>query len=259
MITVPMDQMLYSITTAIERKKPLSIVRYGDGEAGILNGFNDLDNLKAILNRQLGLVPPVEQIQEIQSNLITAYQTADVIGIPVNKRLDNPKSYWYRAFSILVEHVGIDVIQSKDLTSIDFHSYMLDHGQWNTLLKKRGTLIYISCRDLTQQFKSSLNIHRVHGFHIAPEMKFTSGYEGPPHFPTQFNAIRRWMDIIQQSIEGNLCLFGAGYVGKIYGTWFKERGGIAVDAGCMFDAWAGKLTRGKERGMDKTDTSNALL
>ena len=37
---------------------------------------------------------------------------------------------------------------------------------------------------------------------------------------------------------GALFLVGAGAFGKIYCQWIKERGGIAIDIGSIFDSWA---------------------
>lgn len=52
------------------------------------------------------------------------------------------------------------------------------------------------------------------------------------HFPAPFEALRQELDI---GFPGNLFLVGAGRYGKIYCSWIKERGGIAIDVGDLFE------------------------
>lgn len=252
MIDIRIEDMLDVILERLQKKIPSSIVRYGDGEAMILNGFRDVNQLKYVLKRQFGEVPSIDHIEQIRNNLIEAYKGADIIGVPTSNRfMDDHKSFWYRASGILDETVGIDVLQTKLFTSIDFHSYWLDNNCFEKLLTGLDTICYISCRNLDDQLKTRFGIKNVWSFQIAPEMKFTSGYEGEKHFPDQFNKIHRW--VTKVPVEGNICLVGAGVVGKIYCNWFRDRGGIAVDIGSVFDSWAGKATRGKDRGLDAED------
>lgn len=256
MINIQVENMAKQITSRLKNKQPVSITRYGDGEAIVLNGFNDMDKIKYVMKRQFGFIPPVEHIESIRQNLIEAYKGSDIIGIPVNRRLHDTESFWYKAFDILNHAVGIEVLHSKTLTSIDFHSYMLDNKQFGKLLTGLNTLCYISCRDLDDAFKKRYKIKNVYSFIIAPEAKFTNGYKGKVHYPDQFNEIRRWVTKIP--VAGNLCLIGAGFTGKIYNNWFRDQGGIAVDLGCVFDYWAGKVTRGPNKGADAVDNTYKL-
>lgn len=256
MINIASDKMHLFIDDHLHRNQPVSITRYGDGEAIILNGFNDLTSIKMVMKRQFGFVPPVSDIEAIISNLIEAYTNTDVIGIPTRQRLKDKNNYWYRAFEILSQAVGLEIIQQKQLTDIDFHSSMLDNHHFDTLLKGRETLCYISCRNLDNAFKKRYGIKKVYSYIIAPEAKFTAGYKGKPHYPDQFNDIKKWMTKIPT--HGNLCLTGAGFTGKIYNNWFRDRGGIAADIGCVFDYWAGKVTRGPHRGPDSYDDKYKL-
>ncbi len=254
MINIPIDQMLATVKKLIADRSPQSIIRYGDGEAIVLNAWKDVERLKSVLKRQLGVVPPVEDIERIHDNLATAYKEADIIGIPVENRfMEDPNSYWYKAFGILNENVGIDVLQKKLFTSIDFHIHWLQNDSFDQILTGRKHVCYISCRNVEQELKKRFDIDNVWAYHIAPEMKFTSGYKGSKHFPDQFNEIRRW--VTKVPVEGSVCLVGAGYVGKIYCNWFRDLGGIAIDVGSVFDSWAGKVTRGQGRGLDAVDNT----
>jgi hypothetical protein len=255
MIKYSTEGLFDNIKQRIVGGVPTSIVRYGDGEAIVLNGFKDMTALKMVMKRQFGYIPKLEEIEQIRSNLIQAYTEADIIGIPVQNRfMENKDSYWYKAFGILNDAIGIDILQQKELTSIDFHSEFLEKGYWDSLLFNGGTICYVSSRDLNSAFEK--RGVQPWNFQIAPEMKFSTGYTGPKHFPEQFNQVGRW--ITRVPVEGNICLVGAGVAGKLYCSWFKERGGIAIDCGSCFDAWAGLCTRGPGRGAGAIDETYKL-
>lgn len=253
---IPIDKMHSVITDFATRREPVSIVRYGDGEAIVLNGFNDMDAIKMVMKRQFGRIPSIEDIEQIIDNLKTSYTGADIIGIPGLVRFRDKRNYWSRAFDILSNAISHDVLKSKQLTDIDFHSHMLDNRQFDPLLQDREVLCYVSCRNLDEAFRRRYNIRKVYSYIIAPEAKFTPGYRGKQHFPDQFKEIKKWMTKIP--VQGNLCLVGAGFTGKIYNNWFRDLGGVAVDLGCVFDFWYGKVTRGEKRGAESYDNKYKL-
>lgn len=236
--------------------EPISLVRIGDGESIVLNSMSSVSSLQlanvAVLQRQLGYNPSVNDIEAIRNNLIEAYTHADIIGIPNHRQRTN--AHWSKVVEILNANVPT---HTDNYCDIDVGYQFLDNGGYDTLLQDRRDLNYISCRDLDKGFKKKWNIKTVNKFIISPEMKFTSGYNGEHHYPTQFNKISRWMDC--RNTEGELLLVGAGVVGKIYCNWWRDRGGIAFDVGAVLDVWAGKVTRGPERGLDKEEESKYKL
>lgn len=256
-LTLTMDEVFERIVSCMNERKPLSIVRQGDGESMVLNAFNDEHSLHFILKKLLGYIPPFTDIINIRANLIQAYREADIIGVPIkNRHMKDPNSYWYKSNAILLDAVGAEYLNKKEITNIDVHSYFLDKGYYDELLSGISTLCYISCRQLDEAFKRRYGIKNVHSFIIAPEMYYTSGYEGPPHFPEQYEQIKKWIKTIP--VKGNLCLVGAGVVGKIYNNWFRDQGGISMDVGSIMDSWGGKRTRGQGRGLDVIDETYKL-
>ncbi len=231
--------------------EPVSITRCGDGEGLILNALVNVSNLElastAVLRRQMGYDPTLQQVKEIRQNLIDCYTNSDIIGIPCHKQEVN--GHWKKVYNILM---GNAVIAAK-FCDIDVAYQFLDNGSYDTLLQDRPVLNYISCRDLDEGFKRKWNIETVNKYTIAPEAKFTSGYKGPRHYPAQFNKIPRWMDVQAENFPGSLLLVGAGVIGKIYCNWWRDRGGVAMDVGGTMDCWAGRVTRGPNRGLDKED------
>ncbi|MBL7738697.1 MAG: hypothetical protein JNK14_05720 [Chitinophagaceae bacterium] len=230
-------------------RSPMSVIRCGDGEAIMIAGIQA--EVEWLLKRQLGYIPSPDHIEQIRHNLITAYKEADIIGLPFNKR-EGLSDYWYRCYDILDRHMNMG---EKKTTSIDFHTDWLVAGVYEKLLNGLDSLCYISCRNLDDRFKHRYGIKNIHSFIIAPEAKFTSGYDGEVHYPNQFEKV---MQFIKTIPPDTLCLVGAGVVGKIYNVWLKEAGCLSLDIGCVFDFWAGKLTRGVDRGLDKKDKTYEL-
>lgn len=242
----------------IQEGNPLSLVRYGDGESIVLNGWKDVESLKAVFKRQFGYTPQIDQAEEIRENLISAYQNADILGVPLGKKIKDVDSYWFKSVDILHEEAGINLFKTKkELTSIDIHSDFLDKGYYDLILNNVETLNYISCRDLDERFKEKFNIKTVNSFFIPPEVKFTTNKTGEKHYPERFNKVERWMDKAI-NCEGVICLVGAGIAGKIYCNWFRDRGGIAIDIGSVFDSWYGRDTRGPSRGHNSIDNTYKL-
>jgi hypothetical protein len=240
------------VISKLLENKPISICRFGDGESICLNAMHSVNAFElastAVIKRQLGVDPTVQQVKEIRANLIEAYTHADVIGVSNHKQ--SVDSHWSKSIGILNENVPN---HTPVLCDIDVAYQMLDSNDYDQLLQNRHVLNYISCRDLDEGFRRKWNIKTVNKYTIAPEKKFSSGYVGDDHYPTQFNRIPRWMDVQIENFPGSLLLVGAGVIGKIYCNWWRDRGGVAFDFGAVADILAGKVTRGPERGLDKDD------
>ncbi len=247
----------HSLIEWINNSDRLSIVRCGDGEKIVLDSMSNMTALRlcdsAVMQRQLGYSPPLKHIEEIRMNLISAYAEADIIGVPNHKHATS--KHWNDVVNVLDENVPI---RTEAKCDIDFAYQMLDDGSYDKFLSKRDVLNYISCRDLDEGFKNRFGIKRVNKYTIAPEKKFVSGYTGEPHYPNQFNKAARWLDVMQKDFPGSLLLVGAGVIGKIYCNWWRDRGGVAVDIGGVMDCFAGFVTRGPEKGLDKVDLTYKL-
>jgi len=238
------------INTKVDDKSPFAFVRYGDGESLILNG--NVGEIDFVLHRQLGRVLEKDQILEIKNNLLISYLRADCLGLPTHIHLKR-EDHWKDSIDILNKTVNTE---NKQQTSIDACYEMLYNNRFKDILQNRDTVNYISCRNLDKELKETFNIKNINSFLIAPEMKFTSGYEGDNHYPEQFIKIKEWIKTIP--CKGNICLVGAGVVGKIYNIWFKDQGGVSLDIGGVFDLWGGRKTRGQGRGIDQTDNTYKL-
>ena len=248
----------HDILNRLASKEPVSIIRCGDGEKILLESNEDLPKqrrcLDSVMKRQMGYEPPLSHMEEIRENLIEAYNGADIIGVPMHKNIEELSSHWKDVEITLDKYCPN---HTKQLCSIDVHYDMLNAGLFDILLTGELALSYISCRQIEEKMMARWSIGQVNGYHIAPEAKFTSGYDGPKHYPDQFIKVQRWMDKVCQ--PGMLLLVGAGVIGKIYCNWWRDRGGAAFDIGSIFDEWAGKVTRGPERGLDVVKQSEYTL
>lgn len=246
------------ILRILSQEKPVSIIRSGDGERLVLESMNNFTSYRKCVNevmvRQLGYEPTMTEVQEIRDNLIQAYNGADIIGIPDHKNLDSLSSDWRFVEDTLDKYCPTRS-DNKCSTNVAYH--MLEDGTFDKLLRDRDYLCYISCRQLEEKISSYFNIRRVYGYHLPPEMKFTSGYEGDKYYPVIFNKAARWMEKCVQ--PGALLLVGGGVVGKIYCNWWRDKGGVAIDIGSVFDELDGRVTRGKDRALDKIEKGRWTL
>jgi hypothetical protein len=211
----------------------------------ILNAYNDPDGARRIMNKHYGYQLSWEETGLVRQNLINAIAGADMLGLPFNK--EKVGGYWAMWEAVLDEHA--QGWRDKQHCSIDVHNHWLDKGYFEELLMNQPTLNYISCRNLKEPFQRHFRIMHVKGFHIAPEAQFTD-YEGVKHYPKGYMQSELWIE--REAYKGGFALVGAGFTGKMYLNWLRDQGCVAFDAGNVMDAWAGFLTRGPERGKNKT-------
>lgn len=243
------------IFNVLQTGRPVSIIRAGDGEGLVLRSGNDLptykDCIKRVMIRQMGYEPIMGHVEEIRQNLITAYGSADIVGLPAHTNLQQLNEDWR-----IVEKIVKPLCSTNKFTSTDVAYDMLYNGMLDQWLTGKKKIIYIGCRDIDEGLKRRFGTTSVHSMIIAPEAKFTSGYEGERHYPETYNKVEWWLDAAR--CAGVPCLVGAGVIGKIYCNWMRDRGGVAFDIGAVMDLWAGYSTRGPKRGLDVKDETYKL-
>jgi hypothetical protein len=260
------EDFLKIIKDKLNTKTPFAFVRYSDGEIMLLNRNEYRDEYLKIVHKLWGYIPEEGELEILSHCLINALRESNVIGFPTKRHLSRA-DFFNKAVEVFEKYVDNLNNDWYNFTSVDVSYDFLSMGllsnsqalypdPYKELLQNLDTLNYISCRNLDKELKTKYNIKNINSFIIAPEPKFTSGYVGERHFPNQFDKIREWVKTIK--CEGNLCLVGGGVFSKIYNIWFKDQGGISLDIGAVFDLWAGKSTRGKNRGLDIEDLTYKL-
>jgi len=222
----------------LDFKIPMSLVRVGDGESRILQGSGS--DAQFVYKRQFGYMPA--SVALIKKEVAKAYDYADIIGFPDARHLKRDK-FWKSAKKMVLEKAPNAADAKK--CSIDVVYQWDDDKLFEQLLRDRKRIFYLSGRNLDDWFKKTYGIEEVVSFIITPEMLFEENKDQDRHYPEQFEKAKKW--IFSQKCEGDLCLIGAGILGKVYTGWFKQAGGVAVDIGSMFDKWANKKTRGSEK------------
>lgn len=250
-----MNLTVTDILNILHTNRPVSIIRAGDGEGLVLKSNNDLQSYRQcidnVMKRQMGYEPTMGEVVEIRCNLETAYRNADIIGVPMHSNLADLGRHWNE-----VQSVVEPFCTANKRCSTDVFYDLLYNGELNEWLRNKPVVNYISCRNIDEGLRRSLGVGHVNSYIIAPEAKFTSGYDGLRHYPEQFNQIEWFMNKCE--CEGVPCLVGAGVIGKIYCNWFRDRGGIACDIGAVMDLFYGRSTRGSKRGVDIEDNRYKL-
>lgn len=231
-------------------REPFSLIRIGDGEHMAMSqrkvGF--------VMGRQFNYLPEQKDLDYISKIVADAYTEADLIGVPTEHHNLHCGSYWARTQSYLEEVRP----ETKDILkcSIDVSTELLESKYLDKILKQEDKLIYISGRNLDEQFKNAFNIKDVQSFVVNPEQKWEADKKERSHYPDQFNKCVEWINNIDAT--DTLCLVGAGILGKYYSHLLKRRGGIVLEMGHVFDYWAGLKTRGAGRGIEAIDHTYKL-
>jgi hypothetical protein len=231
-----------SILKHLQAKRPLSVIRLGDGEAIMFQKNSSLELCNMIRNN-IGYVPSERDINIIRQNLALAIDHSDIIGIPTPEHY-NLGFYW-REVDKMVRFLPPS--KKANFCSINLHWDLLDTGMIKKVLQASPEIYIVSARPLDEEIKRNFNVLKVNSFLIAPQLKFSPDHVGEPHYPDQYWKVQEWIN--GRDLRGKLCLVGAGFIGKIYLKWFKDAGGVALDLGSVFDFWAGLKTRGKGKGV----------
>ena len=111
-----------------------------------------------------------------------------------------------------------------------------DANQLKELIKGQKVVSLITCRDIAQEFAVKFGVETVMWIPITVEANSASNTQlNYSHYPLRMNELLKHINPI---FKGHLFLVGAGILGKIYCRVIKERGGIALDLGSVFDNWA---------------------
>ena len=222
----------------IKERRPLSLVRLGDGEGRLL-GFPEIVE-KAELDFSLQIWFgrtdfDSADLAALAVQLRHATLAADILGLPRPTQADVPE---WRAIFTPLERFDL-LANSPLLTDTAIHRYLQMGLFYRDLLEGLPFCGLITCRDLTRQVARVFHIDHVEPYLIPGEVKHPGPLRGE-HFPMRFLELRETLTV---PFPGAVFLVGAGALGKIYCHWIKQRGGIALDIGSMCDGWQGTTGR----------------
>lgn len=266
-------QVFLRIQRARAEKVPLSLVRLLDAEGTMLGypRFTNRDDVNAhmyvwfgtrsghrssrLLRRiymssrlkKLGRLAgtwPERDVLDLAAGLKHAVANADIVGVPLKKHVAaNHQMAAVEKSLTTLRLLG----ESAELTSAAVHRFLNNALLYRPMLKDADFVGIISSRDVVEKLRRQFGAGEVRWYRTRAEPDYPNDV-AMRHWPDGFNRIRETLEV---PYPGALFLVGAGICGKIYCQWIKERGGVAVDIGSMFDSWAGSGRSGSPvRGFD---------
>ena len=226
-----------AIRRCVRDGRPMSVIRLGDGEGAVM-GYPTVTDRKDV-NRSLRIWlrtidVPEGDVLRLAKELKRAIRNADVLGVPRDKQLASDLHLWQAVMDALERFQLVG--PGAALTHTALHR-LLQHGLlYRPLLEGVDFVGVISCRRVSDPLRELFGVAEVQWYGVRGELEDT-GDIPTPHFPEGFEELR---ETLRVPYPGALFLVGAGVFGKIYCHWIKERGGIAVDIGSIFDSWAGE-------------------
>ncbi len=226
------------IKESLKSKTPLSIIRLGDGEAAVV-GYpeftptNEFErNLRVFFGKNtLNKQQQLAFMQQVK----TAISQADIIGVHSGDVVtrSNVIRYFMDVYNL--------VSPNTKIAGSSLHRNLQELNLYKSFLNNLDEIGIITCRDVAENIKKTFHIKNVIVYNVPEEVKFAKDKNSVSrHYPERFEELRNTLIV---SKAGTLFLVGAGPLGKVYCQWIKEKRGIALDIGSVFDAWAGLNTR----------------
>lgn len=259
------------IIDAVDSGLPFSLVRLGDGEGNFLpyrdhlKSFSDSDRTSTQRTWWGRDALDDENHETLREDLCDAIRSADIVGIPDlyrvcrvlgHDQLTAHSGHGKNArgllaiidFSSQPANSGLTHKSGPQmLTSCHVHESLAYWGLWDLLLPRIGTFSLITCHHKLAEILATRYGVEVADVHLIPsERRHALAFDHPRfgrHYPEVFESLR---EKLAMTGRGQVFLVAAGMLGKIYCTWIKDAGGIAIDVGSAVDFWCGYETRGLE-------------
>ncbi len=185
-------------------------------------------------------------LDEMSSKIRDSYRESDYVGLAMISEGRHKSADYLDKLNINIPTIAeiYSLNRAQRFCDANAHTALLATGQLKRIVSCFEKVVLISCRDVSYGFAERHGIvpiqifvpqeHRTVG--LAEEFVLASHY--PDHFHQVLSKIERFVS------AGTLVLFGAGFLGKVYGAHAKRQGGVVVDIGSVFDIWAGIKSRG---------------
>ncbi len=226
-------EVFLEIKSRIEQQMPASMIRLGTGEGAVM-GFPEISS-RFDVNREwmiwLGDTDISDEgIVELSHSVRQAVSEADVVGIPRKKQCD--LFHMHNTVVSSISQFGL-LNETQTITDAAVHRYLQFSLLYRALLKDIDFLGIISSRNIVDTLKSKFGVRHLDYYAIRGEAQYPGPVE-QRHYP---DAFRKLYDCLNVPFPGALFLVGAGVFGKVYCKWIKDRGGIALDIGSIFEPW----------------------
>ncbi|BBK42032.1 hypothetical protein STVA_20520 [Allostella vacuolata] len=250
-----LDHLIALVQEAIRSQTPFSFIRFGDGEGRLLGSsmfFTNMELLRETIGYQYGAEAIVEidrlygrfrledAIADLRQMLLSSLDNADAVGLPSPKHF-TPEPDASNINGLLGFASSLIAIQQRPahIPADNLFDTYIFHGMQRRSLFPRildhlPFVGLVNHTDLSQPIAEHFHIERTHFVRIPGHKSFMS--VDKVHFPTMYGEI---LEAIEVPFPGAVYLVGAGYLGKVYCDAVKQKGGIALDIGSVFDGWSG--------------------
>ena len=232
------------VAGASARRSSLSAIRLGDGE-GALIGYPSYTSRRDV-NRFLRIwlrtdQVPTQTLVEFINELRDAIRQADIVGLP--RQAQTQLSLRWAAVHKSIVAGRLDT--GWEATDAAAHRLLQHALLYRPLLQGRDFIGLITPRHVADRLVKLFSVDHVSWYGIRGQGD-EPGNIRIAHFPEGY---RRMRDCLHVPYRGALFLVGAGPFGKVYCHWIKQRGGVALDIGSMFDSWGGVGRIGRGTGI----------
>ncbi len=234
------------VVESLKNQKSLFVLRIGDGE--MLYFGQDRNRMQMHCEQQLGYMLSNLELEQVKNNINESIMHADVLGLPTTYH-KRSSVYWKNIEDYYIELKTKNPQNWKcnKFCTIDVHYELLHENCYDKIFKETKKLFLVSSRDVKEKISLKYpNIEQIEQHLISGEQVYETVKSTSRNFIKQIQDIESI--IKSKPRQGELFLYGAGFVGKILGYVFSSSGGVAVDIGSVFDSWVGKDTRSPNKG-----------
>jgi hypothetical protein len=246
-------QVVRLVRRHVAERSPLSVVRFGEGEARLLAADTaNPGSVKAAikkLRRQTGLTFSADEMFKVREQVIWALDEADVVGLRTSASFAEEH---IELGERIAEIYDARVARRKKPAHVT-HS-LVNNDLRNALpelLGEQERLTVVSCRDIGPVLEADYELAEV-TVHQVPSQYVVRDVDGP--YEAALHDVPIWPDFYRRLEEeiavrqrGEVFLVGAGLFGKGLCIRIRDLGGIALDMGSTLDGIARKVTRGDGR------------
>lgn len=250
----PVDMAIH----ALRERRPLSIIRMGEGEAVALTFGDNPDTphldrylVAHLVSNQADRFELTEPwFEKIHAHMLAAACDADVLGLRglLDQTTDQRAAMEAAVAKLVRPAIGelrcgervatlAEAGKLKASSIASAHLYLAVIKHIRDLLSAAHRLLIISTENevagVLRRVRPNI------------ELEFVSvGADNKGQSPEFLDRVARVLD---RDLSGWLCLIGAGPWAKFYCTWAKHAGAVAIDVGSGLDILNGKLTRPTHR------------
>ena len=248
--------LLGIVSDALQERRPLSLLRLGDGEAyafptpRIDDAFDEAvaeDNRVREIH-WWGQHPSEERRLAICESVREAVRNADIVGLPaiyrvirdLPRKLDLNSGRTNRGLMTVFAMMGVDIrLDGTIFTEERCHQVLFDLPTLQRLVELAERTVVVGCwtkEQLAGDFLDGAELVL-----IPPQTKVRDAADTSPPLFDVYETIDA--EVARLSAPGTLVLVAGGIIGKMFLHTARSRGAVALDIGSVIDYMAGRKTR----------------